>query len=156
MVSYINPDITTSIGQVKEINIPAISDLEDIDTYTTNLVVPVIFGEPSITTPNAYTSEITKSSTSLPLEKTSPAEGISMLFGNRQIMAFNLQYHLENPTVNTALTQIALPPDTAYQKMFYDKIEPKPEKIERDIDGNWIATYQLKPRRLSMCLHKEV
>lgn len=43
-------------------------------------------------------------------------------------------------------TEIALPPDTAFQKIYFSKIEPKPDNIHIDQDGNWLATYTLKAR----------
>ena len=43
------------------------------------------------------------------------------------------------------MSQITLPPDTEWQRLRYEQIEPLPEKIETDPDGNWIATYRLDP-----------
>ena len=62
------------------------------------------------------------------------------------MFAFNITYHLENPLNYSASTEIALPPDTNYQKMNYTNMAPKPTKISVDQDGNWLATYELKPR----------
>jgi transglutaminase-like putative cysteine protease len=53
---------------------------------------------------------------------------------------------LENPTVTKAITQVVLPPDTAYQKIYFDDITPKPIEIEIDEDGNWLATFDLEPK----------
>ena len=39
-----------------------------------------------------------------------------------------------------------MPPDTAFQKIYFDKIDPKPYNVTVDADGNWLATYKLSPR----------
>ncbi|MCX6705079.1 MAG: transglutaminase-like domain-containing protein, partial [Candidatus Woesebacteria bacterium] len=55
--------------------------------------------------------------------------------------------HLENPLGKNAQTQIALPPDTAFQKVYLQKIDPKPSDVTIDPDGNWLATYNLTARQ---------
>ncbi|TSC53805.1 MAG: Uncharacterized protein LiPW16_301, partial [Microgenomates group bacterium LiPW_16] len=42
---------------------------------------------------------------------------------------------------------IALPPDTPYQKIILDKIDPAPLEIIVDEDGNWLAKYFLLPKQ---------
>jgi hypothetical protein len=42
---------------------------------------------------------------------------------------------------------MTITPDTAYQKVFIEKMEPAPENVTVDADGNWIATYKLSPRQ---------
>ena len=62
------------------------------------------------------------------------------------ILSFKLSYHLENPLNDYAETTIPIPPDSAFQKIYYESIDPLPASIDMDSDGNWIATYKLKPR----------
>ena len=72
--------------------------------------------------------------------------GIIAAFGDFQVFSFDLNYHLENPYVDKkGKTSIALVPDTAYQKVYYSKILPSPSSVVLDSDGNWMATYYLKP-----------
>jgi len=68
-------------------------------------------------------------------------------FGQFQVFSFNLSYHLENPLSLNSQTEIALPPDTAFQKVYFSKIEPKPNDVKIDQDGNWLAVYKLTPRQ---------
>jgi hypothetical protein len=70
-------------------------------------------------------------------------QGINLLFGESQHYGFTLKYHLSNPSISQGVSQIALPPDTNYQKIVYTSIDPKPDAVEQDEDGNWIATYTL-------------
>ena len=67
-------------------------------------------------------------------------------FGAFQVFSFNLNYHLENPLSRSTVTEITLPPDTAYQRVYYDAIEPRPANMYVDSDGNWIAEYKLNSR----------
>jgi hypothetical protein len=72
--------------------------------------------------------------------------GVVAGFGQFQVFSFTLNYHLENPLSKTAQTEITLPPDTSYQKMYYTNLNPRPNSMYVDRDGNWIANYALKPR----------
>lgn len=68
---------------------------------------------------------------------------ISAYFGSEQIYNLTLRYNLPNPSNTKALAQVALPPETTFQEIFYQDINPTPESIELDSDGNWIATFLL-------------
>jgi transglutaminase-like putative cysteine protease len=70
---------------------------------------------------------------------------ISLAFGQFQVFSFKLTYHLENPLNENVSYEIALPPDTNFQKVNYTNISPAPNKVEIDQDGNWIASFNLKP-----------
>lgn len=67
-------------------------------------------------------------------------------FGDFQTFDFRLEYHLANTTSQAQKTTIALPPDTPYQKLFYTKLDPTPETVEIDADGNWLAKYTLQSK----------
>src|SRR3989344_4010938 len=72
--------------------------------------------------------------------------GITAGFGKSQVFNFTLSYHLENTLKKDQLLQIAIPPDTSLQRVYYQNIEPKPLRVEEDVDGNWIAFYNLKSK----------
>ena len=42
---------------------------------------------------------------------------------------------------------IAIPPDSAFQRVYINAIDPKPENVYMDIDGNWLATYVLESKQ---------
>lgn len=70
---------------------------------------------------------------------------ISLSFSDTQYYNLHLNYHLSNVEGRYVTTEIALPPDTGYQKTLIDHIEPLPDSVHRDIDGNLMAVYTLKP-----------
>jgi transglutaminase-like putative cysteine protease len=147
-VSYKNPDLAQISGQVLEVGIPSTATQSDsFDQHTIIINTPINFGLPNrVSLENYQTQLVSKDGKNLIQTKIdqAPEKGISLLFGEQQIFDLNLQYHLENPYSNPRLIQVALPPDTAYQKTSYQNLNPQPENMELDDDGNWIATYKLE------------
>ncbi|MGB9883180.1 MAG: transglutaminase-like domain-containing protein [Microgenomates group bacterium] len=79
---------------------------------------------------------------------------IYAVFGDQQIYETQLYYHLKNPEVFPVSTEIALPPDTLYQKIFLESLEPLPSSVYQDEDGNFLAKYILKPKEEKTILFK--
>jgi transglutaminase-like putative cysteine protease len=143
-VSYLDPSIASYSGQVWEIVIPGKTRDDTHKDNGTILKVPNSFGRLSYISPDPanISSEGNKRVYSF-----SSSEGpITAAFGEFQVFSFDLTYHLENPLATPAYTEIALPPDTSYQKIHIKELEPKPNQVEVDSDGNWIARYDMKPR----------
>ncbi|MBD3279390.1 MAG: hypothetical protein GF390_01620 [Candidatus Pacebacteria bacterium] len=141
-ISYQNPDVAIISGQVLEVVIPQQTNPEAYQQYTVNLTTPARFGPPTRVTPSNY--QLQQNNTAITTQFTNlQKQGISAIFGTEQFFHFNLRYHLENPTNQQALTQISLIPDTPYQRVNYQALDPLPSKIAADADGNWIATYRL-------------
>jgi hypothetical protein len=73
------------------------------------------------------------------------AKTIYAVFGDAQYYKTSLFYHLENTRPILVYTDIALPPETLYQKIYLEELEPKPTMVFQDEDGNFLARYLLKP-----------
>lgn len=147
-VSYTNLDIATKNGRVLEVNIPKMGNSNDIDDYSAVIKVPDSFDAPTLMNPPTKSITHVGNQQVLRYGKQSLSnKGLSILFGDHQIYDFTLRYTLHNPGITQASTQIALPPDTAYQKMFYQDLNPQPQNITIDADGNWLAQYTLKPKQ---------
>ena len=119
-------------GQVWEINLPKLSHPATVDEYTLNLIVPLSFGQPAYLSPPPASSDgnryvFTKDQLS--------KVGVVAAFGNFQTFSFRLKYKINTPS------QIALPADTAYQRIFFDSITPLPNSVTADADGNWLAGF---------------
>lgn len=146
-IVYDESSIAVKTGEVWEISIPRVSEDATFEKYDLNIVVPETFGLEAYISPTPRNKIINNgyviySFIKQDLEKT----GITAGFGDFQVFSFNLSYHLENPLSKTAVTEITIPPDTAYQKIYYTNINPRPSDMYIDTDGNWIAKYELKPR----------
>lgn len=71
---------------------------------------------------------------------------IYAVFGDKQYYNTKLTYHIQNPKVVPVFTDVAFPPDTQYQKVYVNTIQPKPAQTHIDEDGNFMGRYLLKPR----------
>lgn len=135
---YESRDIATKNGTIWEVNIPGVQSDPDLASYSVALQVPPSFGQ------NAYMSPLPASGGRWTREQMTRG-GISAAYGASQTFNVELRYFLENPTVGTKLTELALPPDSAYQKVFVRSLTPEPETVLVDADGNWLAQYELLP-----------
>ena len=140
-------DITRKDGEIWEIIIPKIANLTGLEDYNLSLVVPTSFGPPSFIRPSPIEEKKEGDLNIYRFVKSQNiAQGVLATFGDFQIFDFTLFYHLQNPNFSLGETEIALPPDTAFQQIAYQKIEPRPHSIRVDQDGNWLAKFQLKSR----------
>ncbi len=133
-----NGDIAQKNGSIWEVNVPGITPDADIQSYNVSLSVPTLFG------PNAYTSPPPANGSTWTREQMI-AGGISAAYGTTQSFDTHLSYYIQNSTVTSATEEIALPPDTAYQKVTIVSINPQPDSVVRDTDGNWLARYTMLP-----------
>jgi len=141
-VSFETDELVEKKGEVYEVDIPGISDTDSFSEYTTKIVVPESYPEISILKPDI---EERKKDLTFSKDDTKGA-GIVLIFGNTQYYDLNLSYNISNPNLFPITTEIALPPDTNYQKVIIDKISERPNMVKVDVDGNWLATYTLLPR----------
>jgi transglutaminase-like putative cysteine protease len=149
ILEYTNIDAAVKKGSVLELFIPALNSGHEANTQTVTVSIPVEFGAPAVLSPPAdqtrtdpvYRQLIFSDSNRL-------KQGITGYFGDAQTYTITLTYQLENPTITPVETQIALPPDTYYQRVFYESISPAPKTLQPDRDGNWLATYLLNPKEL--------
>lgn len=71
---------------------------------------------------------------------------VIMNFGDSQTYDMSLIYYLENTSKTArARAEVALPPNTEYQQIVYESLEPKPKSMKIDTDGNYIAEYIIEP-----------
>lgn len=136
-----NGDIALKNGSIWEVNIPGVAKDADIGSYMVSLSVPPTFG------PNAYMSPLPAGGNKWTKEQMMQG-GISAAYGKEQLFDVALTYYLQNSVLAPHLMELALPPDTAYQKVFIRSIDPKPKTVLRDDDTNWLAQYDLLPGQL--------
>lgn len=147
-ISYENSSFAIRTGEVWEISIPRLGEQSNFRNYSLELIVPNGFGQEAYMSPKPLNSQHTQSGYVYIFNKDNLTQtGISAGFGQFQVFTFNFLYHLENPLSKNASTEIAIPPDTAFQKVYIQKMEPKPNNVKVDEDGNWIAMYDLEPRQ---------
>lgn len=157
-VSYENTNFAVRTGEIWEVSIPRLSEETSFRNYQAVLKVPVKFGLEAYISPNPDSSSIESDSRVYSFSKGSLVKtGVTAGFGEFQVFTYTLNYHLENPLTRSADTEIALPPDTAFQKVYIRSISPQPSTIRVDEDGNWLALYKLATReRLDVVVSGEV
>jgi len=127
-------------GNVWEVILPVIENRDDSD-YQVKVFLPensnkkISISKPK---PDSITGKEI-------VWKNPPVKTIYAVFGDTQIYKTSLTYYLKNTNVAPVYTKIAFPPDTVAQKIYLDKINIAPVKVEQDEDGNYLATYFIKP-----------
>ena len=143
-LSFKSKDFASKQGSVWEVSIPKVAVRSNLEGYNLTLAVPTSFGTPtSITpTPNKQSSDFNKLFLSFTKNQLQD-QGVLANFGDKQLFDFKLSYHLENTNFVPIITNIALPPDTAFQDVVFSRIDPKPINVTVDGDGNYLAWYRL-------------
>ena len=143
-ISFDTKDIAQKSGKIWDINIPGLAKQIEYNSFNVNVIVPKFLGSPSYIKPDIGTFDGTNLNFTKEMLRES---GISISFGNEEIYNFDLLYHLKNPNLFPIKTEIALPPSTNYQDIQIEDINPKPQNVDEDSDGNWLAQYILAPSR---------
>lgn len=143
-ISFDTKDIAQKSGKIWDINIPGLAEQTEYNSFNVNVIVPKFLGSPSYIKPDIGKFD----GTNLNFTKEELGEsGISISFGIEEIYKFDLSYHLKNSNLFPIQTEIALPPSTNYQDVEISDINPKPQNVIRDKDGNWLAQYVLTPSK---------
>lgn len=141
-IEYDTEDIVNRQGNTWQINIPRFESDENITDQTAILVVPEGFSQPAYIDPKP---DLINGNNYYFSSKILANKPISAIFGKNQYYKSSLDYYIQNSQNSKIETYITLPPNTSYQSVYYEKIEPFPERIEKDPDGNVLAYYQLSP-----------
>jgi transglutaminase-like putative cysteine protease len=142
-INYKTNDITNRVGEVWNVNIPKIQNLDFVDEYNVILKIPKSMGPQIYISPNPLKSSEENDFNVYYFNKTLLNNiGIDGAFGQKQVLNFKLDYVLQNNSVFVKNMQVALPPEIEkQQRVFYKSIDPKPNNIIIDPDGNFLAQY---------------
>lgn len=145
-VAFDTKNIAKKLGGVWRINIPGLTNVNVFTSFNVHVTVPTSFGIPTYIKPNIVSLKDVEKGTSYTLsftKKDLQESGISIGYGEAQLYAFTLLYHLKNPNLFPVTSHIALPPDTNYQTVEITSISQSPKNVIQDADGNWVAQYSL-------------
>ena len=143
-IQFKSKDFAEKVGKVWEVRSPKVTSSTNLENYNLTIATPEKFGEPTLISPTPKTQTTQNGKLFLTFTKDQLlSSGVSANFGLIQLFDFDLNYHLENKNLIPILTNIALPPDTSYQSVIYQRIEPKPINVTIDPDGNYLAWYKL-------------
>ncbi len=129
-------------GNVWEVILPTVENKDERGEYNVKVHLPPNSGKQiSISKPKP--DHITLSEIEW---RNPPGRTIYAVFGKKQNYDLQLRYHLANPKLTRVYTDITFPPDTLYQKVFVESIDPKPANVYMDGDGNFLGRYYLNPK----------
>ena len=75
------------------------------------------------------------------------SSSVGLLFGDNAVLELEFDKTLQNDGYWWKSESFVLPPDTNQQKVFIDSIEPQPNSVGLDTDGNVIVEYRIGPRQ---------
>lgn len=147
---YDAQDLALKNGQLWEISIPKIASSDEIVKYDVFVVIPHALGDLNFIHPQPLRREKGSENTTLIFDHAQMRDsGLLIEVGKEQYYNFHLLYHLKNDTTWRGKTQIALIPDLSnFQSVKFASLNPLPEKVEIDGDGNYLATYSLDSHEL--------
>ncbi len=145
-ISFESPDSVISTGSVTEFYVPRLANRSSFENYVVQIELPKDQGLPTRSSPKNYDRQ-QKGSSNIFTYSELADQGVVAIFGQEQTYNFSLRYFLENPTTSSGIMQIALPPDNRTQRVVYNSLEPPAKTLERDEDGNWIATYSVNSQK---------
>lgn len=153
IVSYTTSQIAKKRGQIWEVNIPDLGNIQDLDSVLLVIKTPVSFGNlayASIPPKNKVLEDNTQviSYQKQQLEN----KHLSLAFGSFQTLDFSLEFFLTNKENEIVIKEISIPPDTSYQTVLLTTIDPIPLKVDLDQDYNWLAKYEVNPGEIKKIL----
>src|SRR3989339_1531252 len=138
-------------GKVWEVVLPVIENTQN-ESYTVTVNLPETTNKKiSISKPRPDSVTGNKIIWNNPKTKT-----IYAVFGDSQAYKTELTYHLKNDQIYPVFTEVAFPPETASQKIFIESINPMPESVRIDEDGNYLGKYFLKPLETKIIIYKSL
>lgn len=141
---YKSNDYAERTGKVWLVTVPRAPKLVNGDEYNLSLSVPVSFGDPTAIDPKPTRKVESGGKIRMFFDRSQLAQtGILASFGSVQVMDFDIKYVMENKSVLPIYGKLPLPMDTEYQQVLINDLNPKPENVSIDEDGNYIAWYKL-------------
>lgn len=154
-LKFKSTDFASHQGRIWQVLVPKISSYLGVDQLNLVLTVPVDFGDPTSIWPEASSISEQNGKINLLFDKNKLLDtGILVNFGDSQQFDFKLAYRLSSNNLLPTLKKVALPSDSGFQKVQILSIDPKPENVSLDSDGNYLAWFRLN-RYSSLEVHVE-
>ncbi len=146
-LNFTSPDFVQKNGDITTVSVPKIGSAEEVSAYVLAVSVPVSLGDPSFMTPEPKNQSESAGRLSFIFNKDQLIQsGVLGIFGSNQIFDFALQYELENDTILPKTESIGLPTPSAFQQILIKNIEPRPDQVSIDEDGNYRAFFKVNRR----------
>ncbi len=142
---YKTLDFAQKNGYVWQFSVPKISPIKNLEQFNTTLSVPLSFGDPSRIIPNPLKQRDAGSHVEYQFGRDQLlSNGITAYFGKQQYFDFSLNYVIKNQGLLPNVMPVYIPDNGLFQEILVNSIEPKPENVEFDENGNSIAYFKLR------------
>lgn len=146
-LKFKSKDFAQAQGKIWQVSVPKISSSTSLDNYSLTLSVPDGFGDPTSIIPEPRSQSEGGGKLNFNFTKDQLLEtGILANFGTNQLFDYSLTFQVTNPGILPGVAKLPLPPDTQYQEVIIQNIDPKPDNVTVDEDGNYIAEFKLKQK----------
>ena len=140
-VTYHIDNFAINQGSIWKIDLPQHPSSTQ-DQVSITLKIPVSFGN------LAYSSISANPHTEgnyqlIQIPQSLASKNISFAFGQTQLFNFTINYFLNNDQDQTQTLSVPILPNTATQDIIFTTIDPEPNNVTIDNDGNFLAQYKL-------------
>lgn len=142
-IEYTITNFAKKKGSTWEIFLPRFSSEITNTKVSVLLTVPESFGEISFSSPQTVSSHLINGTQQIRFSLPDFSQKSYFIFGNSQLFDFHLTYYLSNSSSTDSTYEIAIPPNTNTQTITYRSLNPPPQDVYQDTDGNWLARYPL-------------
>lgn len=140
-ISYISSDFLKKKGKLHELFIPisSSSTSERLTSYAVTVKTPENFPELAIAKPPAkeVSPHVYQWSNAAAFQK----KIFYLSFSPTVVYRVELHYAFNNSSPYEKVARVPFVPDGTYQKVYVENIQPKPERVEVDVDGNYLGTF---------------
>ncbi len=143
-VTFEDDSLLTKKGEVTEMRIPRLQNVEMLDHYLVTVRIPKADAERLHMFPDVHGMQKGHYVEYVFDEQNLKNHPVTAFIGDTAAYSFGLTYPLVNDSHFTKTVTFAVPPDTAFQKVFLDTLDPAVESLTYDSDGNWVGTVHLK------------
>ena len=144
-LNYTTTDVVERIGDTLTINIPRLAKANEAESYTRIVKIEGLGNQSALIYPKETKIE-SEGDYQIYTFTAHQNDSLSLLFGESVTYEIDLTYELKNKELSAIDSELALPPDTGYQRIILDSISPKPSNISLDDNGNWLARYTIEPQ----------
>lgn len=140
-------DFAQKIGNIWQVSIPKLVNISNLEDYNLRLVVPIALGDPAFIVPEPV-SLLESGGKIVYLFKGSQLENAGVLasFGTEQPVNFEIDYLVKNNGILPTVKAVPLPFDNNYQDVAIYNIDPVPENVTVDDEGNYLGWFKVGSR----------
>ena len=135
-----------------EFVLPKIQPVSDQGQIEVSLLLPLDLAAQTSISPSA--SRIDRSDPQLvryylPVDQLQQ-QGARVVLADNQVYDLWIRFTLQDMVEYQNQPAVFLPPDTAYQQVAILELQPRPDQIVVDPDGNWLALYPTRAKQINL------